>query len=764
MNQKEALTETFSQTFLGLIIGWGGFSTLVPNIMEALSGTVDLGSFRSLRVFSIVFFVVPVYAFIVYWWLRGNRLYVKYLIGKSWTEKPYYNVIVLASIGLNLLPIALFIGDEFFYTRFRFATYIILFYYCFLSIAQFLYFSFSWKAGQRGWKVDPDFVKANFLVFSLQYVLGVVFACFVKPWMIYKSNIGFWILAFFLLYTVVGLYGYFNQRIVNERKERINEKKMMGYKHFCVSVLVIFFFLINFPLVSVTVIRESLSIGFLAIIILTLMLLAAPFTWGKSFKNISSIVIGTICFSTVLIGLQIGVMDDILYKTNRSYIKSRFAAHKEISTKKIVPFLFMVDSVKGSQLRDLYGPGIDQLKMASFIRDKNRYLAAFKNDRTADASLTSMLDFDSTTIHPEINLINVLESIDGISVRDYFFKKYVEVNSDEFFRDLNSQEQITNFYNEEYSYIEDTLVQHFYEASLLKENFSDYFHPINYYAGTLSSYKNAFERAELISRLSEEYHLLRGFELPHLNTNALKIEQEIDKELYSMVEFRSIMDRKGDSTLRNAFYDKLWGEVKDETEVSHPLFDEIVSIKSKHYLERYKRAQIIFKAYLLDSQRPGLFLLFFSLSVLGLLYWIHKDSKPTQQPQEKEAPDELPGGFLNIAVVVLLVITVHIARPIKAENINPEKPYWMMDLNNWYDVSSFAKLLGDEGAVRSVQQRYSIPSSDNNVDQLILELQGSNEKLLQSNEDILQRLNGNLKIIDSDTAVLEKLEQLRKDL
>jgi hypothetical protein len=121
-------------------------------------------------------------------------------------------------------------------------------------------------------------------------------------------------------------------------------------------------------------------------------------------------------------------------------------------------------------------------------------------------------------------------------------------------------------------------------------------------------------------------------------------------------------------------------------------FELVANYKEKQYIERYRKAQVIFHVYLKDSQRVGTYILIFTLVIAGFLYWFYATDELNDSDiveNESEEPFDTPNRFINILILSVIVILMYIARPIKPENIDPENPQWMMNLENWYNTTVF---------------------------------------------------------------------------
>ncbi len=868
MFDKEELNATFTQALLGVMIGWGGFSTLFPNLIEGLSGFVQLGNSKALRVFSMVFFIAPIYFFILYWWIRGRRLYIRHVTGKKVADSIKYTYWGIGFFLANCVPIVAFLVREFYVDTIVLGVDVIIVISTGLTIAQFWVITYLKPDGKISFSKteDPRVIMANFLVFTLQFAIGVTLAFFIEPWMLYKDQIFYLILGSFAIYVLIGGWVYF--------ATRMNKQEQINYRYLWISSFGLFFVLLNLPFVAREVLGD-VKVGALPAFLLPLLLLLIPshltrtmlaekkvrirlgimalllatmafgaavyskplsiFDWwvvGTVSAQIADISIATLGILTfilliivvqqkwaklsdptlsskrlitivgtgaVAIILQLTVFDRLLYKSNLNYLQSRFESHELISSNKIMPFVFMADDEKASKVKQHLvskseNTGNDwslvrDSELADFIYENNHHLAAVMKNRASDTA--KVLFEPRGRPQLQIDLREIVKEMPDASVRYFYFKTYIDrleqedtihfrsQGSDRLDRAIESlgrekalskhfasQKSISDFYHVHYDYIENYVIKALDNED--HEDYSLYFHPINYYTRTLNHYHDEFTQAQKMDELYNRHAIVAGMSLDTTLNIVNDLQQDIMQRLAGLVEYsdkvESIEIPDTENTifsLKHPLNKRLW---HSQEEKEDPMFEHLVELKGAQYIERYERAQTIFASFLLDIQRPGVFLFIFSLVVFGMLNWIHKDvpapkkeEDESSEKSKKTAPDELPGGFLNIAVIVVLVLCIHIARPIQKESINPQKPYWMMDLNNWYDASGFAKMLGAEDAVMAVQNRYAGPAENAELNQVIMELRKSNKDLIQANEDIRSVLEALQVRSDSQVRRLENI-------
>ena len=112
------------------------------------------------------------------------------------------------------------------------------------------------------------------------------------------------------------------------------------------------------------------------------------------------------------------------------------------------------------------------------------------------------------------------------------------------------------------------------------------------------------------------------------------------------------------------------------------------------------------------------------------MYWLLY--KISASGVNRKELDELPKGYLNVTILIFTILFIHIARPIKSENINPEQPHWMMNLDNWYEKNAVRKFFGAENEAEKTIDGYI----KYDLTELTKEVNNSNA--------LLKKINGNL--------------------
>ncbi len=162
-------------------------------------------------------------------------------------------------------------------------------------------------------------------------------------------------------------------------------------------------------------------------------------------------------------------------------------------------------------------------------------------------------------------------------------------------------------------------------------------------------------------------------------------------------------------------------------------------LKRLQYNERFKNAQVIFQTYLSDVQRVGVYLFMVLIFILSVsLYFNGRDLKEVQnRTGEKNLPIDIPSHSLVVALLSIIILVIPLTSPIRAENINPEKPYWMMNVKNWFTP----KLI--ESVVEPSKKEEPMILKESKASEVFVDLSGV-EKLLedikQSNDGVNEKL------------------------
>lgn len=704
MDKKSAFSSIFQDTLIGLLIGWGGFSALLPDLMGAIGEITNLGSYKALRAFSIVYFLSPVFVFLIYWWVRGFKRYFYVISGALPLPINYFNTWLVVSIAYKLAPIIYFFDNQFFiyeHTVFSYATIILVYV---LGASLELYFLTKNVAEKQNTllSVLPKIAlfKANTIVLSLNVLFGIGVAVFIEPWCIYDSKFIYILVGAFALYLLFCAAYYIH--LIPKKGRSVNEYKQWGSGLLIISLLATCFPALNY-------VKWAGAI----LITMTCLLLIL---WGI-FSNVrddkpwhlhNAVWVGFIVMAMVCLSIVDKVVDKIYLQANQLYFTNRVITSNNISDKKIFPFL-AYDS-------------------ANFVQSDSLRLHTIKQVYDSNHAWIYRGKTDSMFWKDQNFLIGgkPAESIQkSYNMRNMFYNKYViyantfkhELNHDlgELRRHVNSKFKdhgsLNNFYGDLYKYIHLDLVSKYLamvDIETLPDslpNVRDYFHPINYYTETLKYYKKRTTNTRKLQGHIKEWKFLdtlktgyQGYD-SSLSTTVLSLENKKtriakDKILPLLEEFpelRSIAK-------------------KEFTDYFIQYLDFFKTYTDLQYLERYNKAQIVFRSYLIDSQRVGIYIFIYMMVIIGLLYWYYSEL-PNAYKNSSDSPYDTPQHFLKISFLVVAVMFIHISFPIKPENINPEKPYWMMDLKSWKNRNALQEFI----STRSSRPR---PSSDDNNEQM----------------------------------------------
>ncbi|MFM7852948.1 MAG: hypothetical protein ACKO96_13785, partial [Flammeovirgaceae bacterium] len=186
------------------MLSTGVLSTLLPNVLETVSETRELDTFRALNFFSVIYFVVPVLICTTYWLLIGFRKYSLSKLSlqeKHRARKMINSTEVSISITflclLKIAPILLFLFSQTWAGAIKPVAYGI--YYAVLAIIQLRFATMLTKQIANeiiplSSKTDsPALLKAsafriNILLFTLDMFIGLALAIFNEPWILYRPE------------------------------------------------------------------------------------------------------------------------------------------------------------------------------------------------------------------------------------------------------------------------------------------------------------------------------------------------------------------------------------------------------------------------------------------------------------------------------------------------------------------------------------------------------------------------------------------------
>jgi hypothetical protein len=635
---------------IGLLVGWGGFTQLFPNILEMLGDVAELGSYGALRIFSIVFFLFIIFLITSYWWIWGIDNYLE-----SCSLSNYKVSVYVILLGLKLLPIIGFIINSFFVHIFSFFEFII-WYYLLVAIIELLLISWFFYP-ESGTKL----LKVNTVIFSLDVVLGIGVVSFIEPWANYKTDFIYEAVGVGVIYVIVGFIFFYR---IKENKDEND------YRDLIIGFLMIIFLLGIFPSVN-----YNYWVGVGGVIIVLIGGVTIGILRFESFAKNKPALVNLIMIGGVLM-ILLGFHGTLMEHSNKNYFEERKKASKLISKIKINPLAAL------KKIRTGYGKSgvLDQcdIEPLNELVKGNHKWAYVSKGLLKKGNYTDSLFSEGETI----DIQSWLEIKADYNVRTFFFKNYDTTIVSE------NQDSINAFYDSNYKYIHTEIIDNTLKP--IRENeelftakefksLETYYHPINYYSETLDFYKerlNKMDRvlalSDFIIRIDSLYNHAKGTQgTSSWDYRVLRKEKtdEVDSLLSDIYEFENI-------------YINI-----DTVEIKKTV--EILELFSRHknieYKKRYHKAQIIFQVYLKDSQRVGVYVLLYVLVMALLFLWFWYQDK-----ENANLNSDTSLGFAIVWFLSVLVTLVYIARPIEAENINPEKPHWMMNLDNWYSHTDFA--------------------------------------------------------------------------
>lgn len=760
MKGQSAFQHFFKDTLIGIAIGWGGFAALLPNVLGSISKVNELGNFISLRIFSMAFFLLPVLIFTTYWWFRGAQKYVSFIQPNTELKAEYFRLKASVLLLAKVMVPTLFISNQFFlYNRlFEFQSTTILWYYLIVAISELtLMWRMSLHLDRR-----RSFLITCFLVFGMDLVFGLGVMAFIEPWIIYKSSIQTVLLACAFVYLLMslGLF-FFSKKGVRE---------LADVKNFITAYFLVITLLACFPSLSWDY-GQSMWFMIISGLILLSVLLVRAFS-EKNKKEAMGGIKSTL-FGSLVIGVAgcivIALFSGALLTANRHYMAQRKEASKKISKDKIYPLVAYSKEEKNNPIlfqiqsnytkKDVADSLIDDFRRAVFwnIASQNhQHVDSIKGRIQVAATSAKWKNFN-----PKINFDSSI--VNAANIQHTFFQKYSQIKENQFslYRRSYSHEKIKEFYADVYSYIEDDLIKKVIlpasrddQRIILK--LDRFFHPINYYTQTLKRYRQDLESAQKIQLELNKFQLLDS--LSRITNDSVYYKKARDDSRDGLIEMFNTLQRIAPPEMEAIVRKLKSGNDGDKLDIQELYVDVvrtytpmIVLLKNSQYGKRYMRAQVIFKSYLEDCQRIGFYILFFTLASLALIYFIHlrhiqrpevDQEKPLQsckfkedQSQDTKGFEDLPGGFFNIAISVLLVLIIQIARPIKAENINPEDPYWMMDLENWYAPTVIQRTIEGKKEGHGINRNF-LSESLKSYEELKEAIEESNGKLKKIKEEL----------------------------
>jgi hypothetical protein len=772
MEQKEKLhhyagiERLFKNGGIGLLISLGGFGTLLPNVLQAVGEWSDFGSFPALQLFSIVFFVGPALIVTSYWLLRGYRsfLFEKLeVLGYPMSELPgkarnelrngtnpgmlFRFTVGAAKVG----PILIFMLDEYYYTVNPGLVFLPLILYPVLVCAETVYVTMSsqvlWnktlasypfnavdsrRAEEQKSRVMTLIAKMSLFIFSLDFFAGFGLVTFVKPWIAYNDD--FYFTTQVIYGAIAGMLWL--MLIVNLATKTVRIDSVDFFSAaILVSIIVWAAPGVNLTNIELFFIPSELLLAGLVVL------------WTFCPKSNDSDATAVLLRSSILLAVS-GFLfwyfiRPAFERLNANYFNNRLEGVKVISTNKLSPLIVFDERVFDDTLkRDLKVFMEDIIKVNPEWSERTQ----LREHRVTNPKLKSGFDLKEFD-----NLV------DKMSLRRSFFPGYdklIKMDTSEGQKKtkeaFSNQDKLNGFYGQTYRAVQDGFFKRF-EPALVYMNENDdhyvskleyYSHPINFYAYNFSYYADQRRKAARALHLVTEIN-----DLSDIGT--LMEPKKPDKKGKVAAHFanadisKRFLEKKIKlirDSLYNEYYKhnfelsslKNWeNDLRDSAD-----FRRLYSFHKLHsnymnevYLEHFSSAQIIYRSFLGDTQRNGVFIFLAIIISAGLADYHNRKGWSRIMPADPET-SSAPNDTLAIMGIVVFILLIPLIRPIKPANIDPEHPYWMMNLQHWY-VPSFARETVEQGPINKPKD-YSGDRNSSDIEKLRQEIRMLTDKNVPS--------------------------------
>ncbi len=679
LNDYSGLSGLFRDGTLGILLSTGILGTLVPNGIESIGKTQNLSSFKTLNLFSVIYFLLPIIIFTIYWHARGSQLLIKEKFSKQelakWHYPHQYNWLKIILTFCKLLPLGVFIYNEDIFADFEAATMMTLLGMWYVAIA----------IGQLAlctqindtWLKEFDFSRkdsfayhsfcVNALIYFLDIIIGLTLIVFSKPWILY-SNYFYFFAGSVIVVFAIGAWFY---SIIQFSSARLN------LEDYIVAILLISSGLL-FPSVNTYYHPYLLAITMVLFTAVTAWWLFSDKHSNKNESIIKKVIIPAfvIFVSAVFLHLTFFAGFDRL---NSAYLNHRYVASQQIPENEVFPF--------PKKLRPADTDKI--LQSAIAINQENLLLPVYQNSPTLNKKL------------------KYTDSLENANLRFVYYKEYYQKEKESKKRPFKIEEIITkdstidNFYLGVFNAVQGLKLSEYKELVRHSHHTLEaYLHPVDYTAYRLKRMSDQKKAADSMLMLTEHlYHISllqknQQFTTPGISEltklQARKLVARLDT-LYK----ESVRLRFDESAIKLPLDSAQLVKVVK----FHKLYFELIEVE---YIKVYEGAQKVFRSYLIDSQRIGIWTFLTAVLTLGLAaYFNNKANRllipvtEDQQRLKEEWPLDTPKNSLLILTIAIIILVVPLLKPIEPQNIDPEKPYWMVSLQNWH-TPSFVKALTDK--------------------------------------------------------------------
>jgi len=779
----------FKETAIGLLLSYGGFSTLLPKFIESFNSINGTTTFGALTWFALFYFLLPCFIFLTFWNFTGYRQLINEKVKNDGKEIKYKSAdfsLEWAFFTLKAIPFLLFFINKFIFLlgSFQYSSLIIIIWYLVIAILEFHYssekvYKYLKPIEESQTKNFLSILKYGVLISPLNLVLGIGLLYFSEPWFLYSDNM--------ILILWSALIIHFSAVTIIF----VLKAKKFGYKNISINFLFLpLLFLISLVYLLPHVNRKItlwgfdcfhsskpiLSDFFLFIMLFILILLFGFSIIAYNFSNFKQQLyffrkkqeLSAYTFEFIILIGFFSIpffFNNVVEHENSEYFKKRIKASEEITDKKLVPLFKTVCE--------------EDIQLLEFVHKNNHFLRLHGNweevqgtkiqfecliDECNDRILNFLFKQENQNKDNETFKIDITTNfVNLIRMRSFFYGKYDSTLIDK--EGLVNQDTINGFYSELFIYLKDTVFPKTIIPLSRNDTIADivthYLHPLNYYSYVVDHYEdqldftsNVLTDLKYLSYLSSIQENQVGNPI-YMDASISSKKNELIKNINDI--FPKIIEIQGtdykidDDSLKNNSTEKF--------------FNDFSSFKQNQLTDRIKSAQIIYQSYLYDYQRIGVFLFLFQLIIFGFIYY---ESQKEKKQKQNDSKDSLDPVFIGL--VTILALMLPLMREIKAENIDPTKKYWMLNLSNWYSPGI---IFPEQQILERNQKQIQINHNSKLESSLSDFLERSYNKTeaelrilrqdLDSNTDSLKNLMNNFKDLQSEfSKVKETTESIDK--
>ncbi|MCU0399590.1 MAG: hypothetical protein MUE75_01070 [Algoriphagus sp.] len=694
-------------TLIAGLISYAGFGTFFPKLVNGFASLNGTSDFETLTWFGMGYFLLPAFLFLAYW---NGYEFRNVIADKLKPDNPIPSIGLDATILfviVKLIPVYLFFVDPYLLYN---ASYVWVVIYATIGVFEFLVYCNNLKVGiikqvtsfeVEEKRIFAEMLQYGLLISFLNLFLGIGMLYFVEPWYLYRDDMIVWLCLALLVYAglVYVIYLVFSYKYHIQRPRNI-------FNIFPLFLFVLLIYVLPhvnrsfFPCVLGGCKGYQKDMLFLGCVFILILLIknVIEFLIAKKekvkFEVFSNLTVWKIFYILVFLFVLASVpylLKEPLENTSRNYFEKRVKAANEITDKKLIPMIHTEKGNLSENDRDLF----------RFVHRNNHFLRLYwdwNNWQVNDTvkSEGGVLCEEVLYDIPKGNMKKLSSNFHAFtSARNFYYGQYDKGKWES--RDPKS---INEFYSDLFIHLKFTVFPNtiipLANDSSLKDISNFYTHPLNYYSYVVNHYSRQ------VSKVDSVIHNLKYIE--YLNridstqdgrtrilgkgTNALRkaeLVEDVQHILKGITEFMYQNSELSDSDILTS------PPVKG--------FEYFKNMKQEEFFDRIRSAQVIYQSYLYDYQRIGVFLFLLQLVVLGFTWYrIKQDFVPPKKessqheqtsniiPEAKseEKTQKAEDHAVAVAFIVVLALLFPLMREIKAQNIDPQKKFWMLNLSNWY--------------------------------------------------------------------------------